>query len=290
MKDNKHKELDQFYTEESVSKKCCEILKEKLENYIDFNTKTFLEPSAGTGSFIKALKKCFNTENIKSYDIDPKHEDVKKADFLSTKNEELGENLITIGNPPFGKRSHLAMDFFNKAAEVSDIIAFIVPLQFEKYGVQSKLNKEFKLIHSEILAPSSFIYDGKPASIRCCFQIWSKNDYKYDNLRILTKPETSHPDFEMFLYNNTPEAYKYFDKKKYKWNFAVVRQGFYDYTEYIEDENKLLKNRQYMFFKTDNKEVLKNLKKINFTELSKNNTTTPGYGKADIIKYYKNHF
>ena len=53
----------------------------------------------------------------------------------------------------------------------------------------------------------------------------------------------------MYLYNNTQPTLKYFQKDKYHWVFAVVRQGFYDYTKKIVEESKLFKNRQYIFFK-----------------------------------------
>ena len=47
-------ELNQFYTKEEVALKLCEIIKAKLKDKLEFYT--FLEPSAGGGAFIKALK------------------------------------------------------------------------------------------------------------------------------------------------------------------------------------------------------------------------------------------
>ena len=88
----------------------------------------------------------------------------------------------------------------------------------------------------------AFIYNDKSCKVRCCFQIWTILDTPYENLRIVTAPEISHPDFKMFQYNNTEESLKYFDKEIYMWDFAVYRQGFYDYIERIEDASKLKKN------------------------------------------------
>lgn len=119
-------------------------------------------------------------------------------------------NLIAIGNPPFGKRSKLAIEFFNHCAKFCHTIAFIVPVQFQKYGVQSHLDKDFHLIYEELLNPTSFENNGKDLTVRCCFQIWTKKK-GWTDLRIKEAPATSHPDFEMFLYNNTPETRKYFD-------------------------------------------------------------------------------
>ena len=37
--------------------------------------------------------------------------------------------------PPFGKVSSLAIRFFNKCAQFSDVIAFIIPRTFNKVSV-----------------------------------------------------------------------------------------------------------------------------------------------------------
>ena len=50
----------------------------------------------------------------------------------------------------------------------------------------------------------------------------------------------------MFLHNNTPSTLKFFQKEKYNWDFAVVRQGFYDYNKKIENTGELFENRQYI--------------------------------------------
>lgn len=277
----KSEKFDQYYTKYSVAEHCCRVLKELFPECSD---KTFMEPSAGTGVFVDAIHKIFGEVKVKAYDIDPKRKDIVKADF--TIYNFKGNNLITVGNPPFGKRSSLAISFFNISAKKSDIIAFIVPVQFEKYSVQKCLNIEFKLAHSERLPKNSFIYDGKDCDIRCVFQIWSRLDKEYKNLRITQPPVISHPDFEMFLYNNTEQARKFFDKEKYKWAFAVPRQGYYDYSLRIENQQDLNPKIQYMFFKSEKQTVLEKIKKIDFEKLSKNNTTIPGFGKADVVKAY----
>lgn len=282
--------LDQYYTKEDVSLKCCYTLENKLNKYIDFAKVKIVEPSAGTGSFVNSAKKVFGDDSdIIAYDKDPKADFIIKEDFLKL-TLEFKKNVITIGNPPFGKRSNLAISFFNKVSEFSEVIAFIVPLQFNKYSVQNRLNKDFKLIFSENLKEDSFIHKNKSYKIRCCFQIWTKIDTTYENLRILKAPETSHPDFEMYQHNNTKETLKFFNKDTYKWDFAVPRQGFYDYSLKINDPKELKKNIQYIFFKAKNQKVKNRLLKIDFNELSKKNTTIPGFGKADLVEYYKEMF
>jgi predicted RNA methylase len=289
-KQNINKKLGQFYTKPEVAKKCYDLVVSFLQN---INKIQFIEPSAGTGSFFNLLPNKYIQYNKNKYktrlgfDIDPKEKQIEKKDFL---NDYLNVNIllpkirvVIIGNPPFGNRSSLAIKFFNKAIRYGDTVAFIVPLQFKKWSVQSKLNKEFKLIKELLLDKNSFTFNNKDYGVRCVFQIWTKLDTQCKNLRILTKPQIQHKDFEMWQYNNTKKTLKYFD---YTWDFAVVRQGYYDYTKLITNKTKLNPKRQWIFFKASSNVILQRLKNLNFTQLSKNNTTVPGFGKADVIKEY----
>lgn len=277
--------LDQFYTKDEVALKLCEIikakLKDKLKSYI------FLEPSAGGGAFLKALNKSFENNEIIALDLEPKAQNIEQCDFFSYYTN--AQKIFTIGNPPFGKRADLAIRFFNHASIFSDYIAFIVPLQFEKWSVQKNLNKAFSLIYSQNLEPNSFVFNGKDYALRCCFQIWTRLKTNTD-LRLKQAPATTHKDFEMWQYNNTKEARKYFDKSRYAWDFAVVRQGFYDYTHFIIQEKELNPRVQYIFFKANNDRAMMNLKSLDFETLSKKNTIVPGFGKADVVAMYKRMF
>ena len=133
---NDAKNLDQFYTKDSVAEASVEVALDYVDKLgYDLSKLKVLEPSAGNGSFLRVLK----SKNIKysAYDIDPKHTDIKTLDFLeSSIADDLGsrENLIVVGNPPFGKRAKLAIDFINKAFEYTDTVVFILPLQFYKYS------------------------------------------------------------------------------------------------------------------------------------------------------------
>lgn len=277
------KKLDQYYTKESISLKCLKIVKGLFKEHIDFNNQYILEPSAGTGSFIKSYKQLFKIDNslIYAYDLEPKYKNIKKDNFLLV--DIVNKDFLTVGNPPFGNRAKLAVNFFNKASKISHTIAFIVPIQFQKWSIQRQLNKDFKLIYSEELDPDSFYFEDKIRSIRCCFQIWTKLDLGMPDFRIKEAPKTKHPDFEMYQYNNTKIAEKYFN---YDWDFCVPRQGFYDYSELITKKEDCKENVQYIFFKAKNLEVLERLKKLDFEKLSKKNTVVPGFGKADVILEY----
>ncbi len=55
-------------------------------------------------------------------------------------------DLLVVTSDGFGKRSKLAINFFNHAAKYSEIIAFIVPVSFMKWSVQKELSSDFHLL------------------------------------------------------------------------------------------------------------------------------------------------
>ena len=277
------KELDQFYTKPEVAEVCFN----KFKSYVDqvVTNPRYLEPCAGTGSFYKLLPK-----PKLGFDLDPKCSGVKKEDFLLHKFRKSKYITVPISNPPFGDRASLAILFLNKCCEFNSIIGFLVPIQFQKFGVQSKINVNFELISDEIIPDFSFIFDGKLTNIRCCFQIWIHKDLnlgKFPNLRIQNKPEIEHKDFVMYQYNNTKEAEKVF---KYDFDFAVPRQGFQDYSRKETDPNNCERKKQWILFKANSEIVLQNLLSLDFSKLSKKNTTIPGFGKADVVKEYNERY
>ena len=135
--------LDQFYTNREVALKCYN----KLTTLI--NTDEYdihLEPSAGSGSFFNIMDK---TKKI-GLDLEPHGKGICKMDFFSYK-PQPGKKYLVVGNPPFGRVSSLAVKFFNKSAEFSECIAFIIPRTFKRVSIQNKLNLNFELIYNEDL-------------------------------------------------------------------------------------------------------------------------------------------
>ena len=289
------KELDQFYTNPRIAQECFDVLKDTLDMIPGYKKSIqYIEPSAGTGAFFNLLPnrkiKGINGNMVKTrlgYDLEPKTTGVVKADFLL---QDINDSdmipynrRVVIGNPPFGKRSALAIDFFNRASDWAPVIAFIIPIQFRKWSVQSKLQQEYELVVDNNLPKDAFIFNEKPYNVNCCFQIWCKKVTFLENVRLLNRPKTSHSDFEMWQYNNTEAAEKVFDND---FDFAVLRQGYGDYTKLVTSSKKCNRRKQWILFKADSKRVLKRLKNLDFVTLSKLNTTTPGFGKADVINMY----
>ena len=145
---------------------------------------TWLEPAGGTGQFISAMKNN-GIETIVSYDIEPHHDLVQKTDdFL---NEDLSQlnHCVTLTNPPFGRANKLSVPFFNKCAEVSDYIGFLVPKSWRKWSVINRLHSNFHLVYDEELK-IDFIYDNvdekRKGNLATVFQIWERREQKRDKI------------------------------------------------------------------------------------------------------------
>jgi len=283
-----YKLKDQFYTKPDIAEYCFEKF-EKIANRlgVNLNKYVFIEPSAGCGCFYQLLPK----ERRIGIDIDPKkiigieNEGIIRFDYLAWYPKNTKKRYVAIGNPPFGHRSKQAINFFNHSSEIADIIAFVVPHQFQKYSVQSKLVDDFNLIKEYKLKENSFYTPNeKSFNVRCVFQVWTRNSITNKNIRILKPPAINHPDFEMYQYNNTPQALKVFNNN---WDFAVPRQGYENYTRREIKADKCEKNKQWILFKAGSNEVLKRLWNMDFSKIAKKNTVIYGFGKADVVSEYK---
>ncbi len=284
MNNEKNKNLDQFYTNPLISDKLVRLIKELIPSAFENN---FLEPSAGTGNFLKSLQKLkVPRKKMLAYDLDPQAIKIIKQDYL-TLNLKHSKKRTIIGNPPFGKRGKLALSFLNKGLTEAKYVAFILPNIFNRYSVQKQILKDAKLIFYKALPENSFILNDKEYGVKCVFQIWTKEITYNNNFRIMFPPQIRHDDFQTWIHNNTKDTLKYFNKDDYHWDFAVHRQGYYDYNLKIIDPKKLIKNRQYFFIKAKNKKVLKDIEKIDFVKLSKTNTQVYGFSTSDFVKAYK---
>ncbi len=282
----KAKELDQFYTNPLVSDELVSIVSKMLPEEI---TKNIVEPSAGTGSFIESLNKIgVNDSKIKGYDLEPKgRKNIYKKNYLTFKRNHSKKRFI-IGNPPFGKRGKLALEFLNKCLCESNYVAMILPNIFNRYSMHKKVNSNARLIYSKSLKENSFILNGREYDVKCVFQIWTTVITFAKDLRIKAPPQIRHNDFTTWIHNNTKNTLKYFDKEKYGWDIAVHRQGYYDYSKIITNPKELISNRQYFFIKYNNDEAIKIIKKIDFRKLSLTNTQVHGFSTSDFVKEYKN--
>ena len=173
-----HKSKDQFFTPQGMAKKCIDTFFRVTG--VNPDEYTFIEPSAGDGSFFNAL-----SHKKIGIDIEPRCDGVSKLDFLGWTPPDTSLKYVVIGNPPFGLRGHMALRFINHS-EFADYVCFILPQLFESdgKGVPRKRVQGFNLIYSEKV-DSTFNYpDGREVGVNCIFQIWSKNHESPANYKL----------------------------------------------------------------------------------------------------------
>lgn len=173
---------EQYYTPLQLAN---ELVLDLLDNHPSLKAKPFLEPSGGTGSFIKALQEQGITD-ILSFDIHPKHPGVKRADFLEQKLKR--SDYVAIGNPPFGRNNQLSVPFFNHAANFTSHIAFLVPRSWRKWSVINRLHPNFHLVSDKDV---EVIYESDSAEpiairndLRSCFQLWERKDQLREKISV----------------------------------------------------------------------------------------------------------
>lgn len=185
----KHME-DKFYTVPHIAEELISDV-DKLLSFSSFDV--IIEPSAGSGSFSSILDS--NFDNIQSFDINPEHESIEQADWLKIDKNIFQdfEKKIVIGNPPFGYKGGLAMEFI-QASSFADVIAFVLPKGFKKDSVKNRIPLNFHLILEKDTPKNSFLLDGQKYDVPCVFQIWEKRE----ELREVKKKKL-HTEFVSFV-------------------------------------------------------------------------------------------
>lgn len=279
--------LDQFYTKSEVARACWEHFTETLSTLNrSLSDLFFVEPAAGTGAFYKLLP----PEKRLGIDLVPKCSDVKFQDFFEVTDFPFTRrDTAVIGNPPFGKRGKLAIDFFNHAAHLADIVAFIVPVNFRKFDTHKRLDEGMRFISQFPLPRDAFhLETGKSYAVNTEFQIWTRLRSAHPDMRQHKRLPTRHRDFQMWQYNNTPDALKVFQNP---FDFAVPCQGWQDYSRREIDEKQCERHKQWMLLKAQNPTVLARLMGIDYERLAQEcATAVPGFRKGDLVKVYRDHY
>ena len=187
-------DLDQYYTSYDDMEYCVNKAWDVIKD-LGYEVSEFLEPSAGEGVFSNYL--ATSGLDVIAIDIEPKGEDIIKADFL-TYDLEYKEGRFIIGNPPYGARLNLAQKFYKRAIELGDYIAFILPI--------SQLNNtqflyEFDLVHSEDLG--KFVFSNKK-KVHCCLNVYvrpknglnKKIPTKLKDITIIRQDKKGYEDIE----------------------------------------------------------------------------------------------
>ena len=262
--------LELFYTKPEIALLCYQKVKEKLNLS---NNDLFIEPSAGTGEFIKLIKNDF--QNNIAYDINPRQEYIKKMNFLDInfndiKNEYNNCKIHMIGNPPFGRQSSLAKKFIKHSINNVDSISFILPNSFKKESMNKVFGPKFHLVYQyEIPHNSFYLVNNKDHNVPTIFQIWEK--------RLINRnfiPITGPIGYKFVSKNDNPD----FSFRRVGINAGNIETN----VEKAEQSHYFIKlNDNYINKKNL---LLQQLKNVNFDE---NNTVGPkSIGKNELnIKY-----
>lgn len=252
--------LDQFYTKPDIARECLEITQKYiLDNSINFSY--WLEPSAGTGSFYSILP-----ENKIGYDLEPKCLGVIEDDFLTVNLEK--DDYVSIGNPPFGKNSSLAIKFLNKCSKNSKLVALILPRTFKKTSVLNRIDLNMHLGLEMTLPANSFLHNDSDYNVPCIFQIWEKKDYQREKV------------VELLVCDDIV----FCDRKEA--NIAIQRVG--NAAGKVKRDFEKYAASSHYFIKA-NAETISILESINWLDIKSNTAGNPSISKSELIcEFIKN--
>ncbi len=262
--------VDQFYTNHTLAYK---LTRTVLQRWKDKDV-LYVEPSAGDGAFLNPIKQYGHT--VRGLDLYPKSAGIKQGDFFKPNGLFRGnhENIVVIGNPPFGKNASLAVKFFNHAAQHANEIAFIVPRTFRKRSIHARLNKYFHLVKDEDIPDRSFIRMGNPYDVPSAWQIWTR---KRTPRKLLTVPNIDH-----LISYTTPQ----------KAEFAMRRVGFYSGRVFTSGILNLSQTSHY-FLQEMTHGIIELIKTVDWPEITSQTAGSRSLSKAEIAfkldEIYKSH-
>lgn len=264
--------LDKFYTIPSYAKTC---INKVFELYDKLNFDLIIEPSAGNGSFFNQI----DFENKIGIDILPENTNIIKMDFFDYNPPTNKNNILVIGNPPFGKISSNAIKFFNHSAKFSNVIAFIIPKTFRRPSVQNKLDKNFHLIYDEDVSSKPCCFTPQ-MTVKCCFQIWEKKEIKRPFIDLPTK----HEDWDFLPFGTidkngqpTPPDGADFAMRAYGGKIGEIKNI---------NLNELRPKSWHWFKSNINKENLINIfKQLDYSD-SLNTARQNSMGRGELVRLY----
>jgi len=290
---------EEYFTLPKVAQKCIDTF---MERYPD--SKYFLEPAAGNGSFSNILR--INNEVVE-FDVTPRTQTTKRLsedsgsgglDFIKHITPQLwfsdhpGKFDAVISNPPFGRASNLAIDFFNHATQFSDVIAFIVPSSWEnRFFIHDKLDLNYHNAYSEELpkisfvSPSGTVFEGQ--YLNCVFQIWERRDTVRD--KMLKYRST---DFKFVRPTNVAKILaKNAYNRKLKPKFATDPSELITIRTHGSRAGEILENywqnpRTVQWILPIGSGVKEKLQQVDFSDYLKSNAYIPSLAPAEIAWCY----
>ena len=250
---------EQFYTPKKLA---LELVLELEQVVGPISGKSVLEPAGGSGAFVEAAL-ARGAKEVLSFDIEPLHPKVELGNFLEQEN--LSRIDLTISNPPFGRNNSLSIPFFNQAAKVSEVIAFIVPRSWRKWSVTNRLDMNFQLVKDIDLAIDYVDFEGNLISsktrLATCFQIWKRSDIarvpvKIQDMKVIRKVSPEEADVALTIFG---------------YGCGSVKTDF--------DRRK---NTTQMFLKLNHPEALSALESVDYERFYRNTAYTEALSLQEI--------
>ncbi|MGL4950838.1 MAG: hypothetical protein ACRC4M_03355 [Mycoplasma sp.] len=276
------KTMDQFFTKPEVAKDLILKTIDFIKTNYDLNIQdyTLIEPSAGSGSFYFNFPRGFNKIGL---DLSPQNNLIKQSDWLEYQPTTL-KNIV-IGNPPFGLRGNLALQFINHAAKFSDFVAFILPPLFNSNGKGSpmlRVDSNMKLV-KEITIDNKFEYpNGQEIEVNSIFQIWTKLDS--DKVQPLNKTKMNSEYIKVYSLSDggTPASRRNVDKIG-KCDFYLPSKTFNE-IELHNEFKSLPHNRGYgIVILKDPTKIRKLMQTIDWSKVSFKSTNGANNLRSDLI-------
>lgn len=170
--------LDQYYTPQETANWVVQVIRDQPW-WIDIVE--FIEPTAGKGVFLNALKPYDHYATVHAFDLEPKHPDVMQKDTFEVDVPALlmhpkkgvqvpRDHVCLIGNPPFGRASSLAKQVWSHYSPHCGYSAMIVPRSMaipKWYSKSRTIPDDHDLLSVHSLPSDKFeLPDGKTKSIK----------------------------------------------------------------------------------------------------------------------------
>ena len=263
-----HKDTkDRYYTDPNEAKRFVDMVDRRygMENF-----SLCIEPSAGSGSFSQHLP----SDNSVFYDISPAIDGIIEQDYFTVSHDP--DNILVIGNPPFGRVSSTAIRFFNHSAKFAEVIAFIIPQTFHRVSVQNKLDLNFRMVYNEDIDGCIFTPE-MPA--KCSFQIWER--FQEPRQKIVL--ETTHPDWNFLSLGSEDENGQPTPPKTP--SFAIGAYGV-EVGRIVESGFDKLRPKSWHWIRTDYKdELIERFLGLNYS-IAEKTVRQPSLGRGELVQLY----
>lgn len=159
------KSVDAYHTTLDTAKACVDIMYGVIREWGNSpNSYQYVEPSAGSGPFLKHLP-----DDTISMDILPRHPAIQRGEFLTWEPPESDKPYAVVGAPPLGNYSDVSVAFINKSLSFADIVGMIVRRHIGERQVSGNLLHRSTLERGAVLDMT-----GCPIPYKMEWRVWCK--------------------------------------------------------------------------------------------------------------------